>query len=137
MDRVRKAFLKPMNRMAASIIGVYNILWGAWILSPFWDTFPVSHHYDAMWHIAPEIVWGGLSVLIGMGIVFGAVTDRIKHVIFSANVGFYYWLCLTLLYLLGAWQGTAWITSLMLCTYYAFIALNLKVNYKQDSQPLR
>lgn len=35
-----------------------SLIWGLWVLSPFWDTFQSVRTYHIMSDVAPEWVWG-------------------------------------------------------------------------------
>lgn len=41
------------------------ILWGLWLVNPYWDTFATTSLYVPMQHIAPEIVWGSIAIIAG------------------------------------------------------------------------
>lgn len=46
-------------------LGICHLVWGLWILSPFWSAFQLDV-YQGFIAIAPEWVWGIASVSIGL-----------------------------------------------------------------------
>lgn len=74
-----------------------KLLWGMWLLSPWWNTFANSVSFRAMSELANENVWGAGVVLIAVlhlaGLVFNIHFMR-KYAIFA---GFLFWLFVSIM----------------------------------------
>jgi len=62
------------SSMGETIIGVFNIVWGLWLLNPYWDTFQYPH-YSVLSLVTSEYMWGFLVLVLG----FFTVLFSVKH----------------------------------------------------------
>lgn len=131
MSRIERGLLealrKPINPAAILIMAVYTLLWGFWIGNPFWDVFHTSGIYNIM-RVFPEWLWGVTAWLSGLAMLRGVLLRSIDALTLGAFIGFLHWMVIATLYLLGNWQNTGGITSLMIGVYCAYIYLNLRLN---------
>ena len=125
--RFVRAFLKPVNTAAISILGFTTFIWGLWIANPFWTVFDQAQLYDWM-NVLPEWFWGSVAVIVGVFMVYGVAKRSFSRLVLGARIGFYHWFVIGIMYFGGDWQNTGGIISMMLSAYCAFIWLNLKVN---------
>ncbi|QNN98295.1 membrane protein [Streptomyces phage LilMartin] len=128
-DQVARGLRKPINTAAISIMGVYTFMWGLWLALP-WPTFNTGPVYGLMASLAPEIVWGVTAMCIGTLIIWGVASQTYKALLRGALAGFYYWLVISVFYMLGSWSADGWINAFMVAVYCAFVAINLRVNRK-------
>lgn len=126
-DEVARGLRKPINTAAISIMGAYTFIWGLWLALP-WPTFNTGPVYEVMSTLAPEIAWGVAAMCIGALIIWGVTSQTYKALLRGALAGFYYWLVISVFYMLGSWQADGWINAFMVSVYCAFVAINLRVN---------
>ena len=127
-EKIADSLLKPINPSVIIILGVYTILWGLWIVSPFWTVFTQAPLYHAMDSIASEVVWGLIAILAGIIISHGALKPRYRNIQFGAFIAFFHWFAIGVLYFLGDWQNTGGITAITFALYSAVVWVNIKVN---------
>lgn len=131
MSRIERGLLgalrRPINPAAILIMAVYTILWGFWIGNPWWDVFHRSHIYDLM-NFFPEWLWGITAMASGLAMLRGVVVKSIDALTLGAFIGFMHWIVIAVVYLVGDWQHTSGITSLMVSVYCAYVYLNLRLN---------
>src|SRR4051794_8161211 len=58
------------------LLGTMATLWGFWLVLPF-DTFASSPAFGVMAQLAPEMLWGGVILTIGLMQLFMVVVRRI------------------------------------------------------------
>lgn len=122
--------LRPLNPVPVLVLGLYTILWGLWIVNPFWEVFTQADIYSAMTQLGGEYFWGSIAVLAGTVTVYGAIKGRPPYLFYGASTAGWHWFTIAIMYFMGDWQNTGGITSLMLAVWAACIYLNVKVNYQ-------
>lgn len=127
---IAKALLLPINPAAIIILGVYTIVWGLWLINPFWTVFTQAALYSDLARLAPEAFWGALAIACGSATTYGAVTRTYRPLIFGAVVAGWHWFMISVLYFMGDWHNTGGITALAFAIYAAFVYLNIRTNYK-------
>jgi hypothetical protein len=127
IDAFKEAMFRPINKSASAILGVFSILWGFWLANPLWSVFYHQEVYEVM-QILPEEVWGGLAMIVGLGMLFGQKNGRFKMLKWSVLSGFYFWLFVAIASLAGHWSDPAGVTMLMVAAYSGYVALNLSIN---------
>lgn len=120
--------MKPINPSVIIVLGFYTIVWGLWLLSPFWPVFSQAPLYSAMMGIGSEYFWGSVAVTSGALISRGAIKPSYMNLTVGSFVGFFYWLVVAILYFAGDWMNTGGITSLTFAIYSGLVWLNIKVN---------
>lgn len=128
VDGVKQAMFRPINKAAISIMGVFTLLWGFWVANPFWDVFTTAPLFHFMAALAPEWVWGGAALIVGMIMMYGIIKMSYRSLLRGAQVGFYFWIFASINFFLGDWQNTGGITLFMIAFYCAYITLNLAIN---------
>ncbi len=130
--KLAKALLLPINPAAVIILGIYTVLWGFWVVNPFWTAFTSAPLYSVLVSLAPEVFWGCLAIFCGSITVYGAVKRYYRPLVWGACVAGWHWLMIAIFYLLGDWQNPAGITALIFCVYAVFVYLNIRVNFHKD-----
>lgn len=133
-EKLAHALLLPINPTAVIILGVYTVVWGFWLLNPFWTVFTQASLYSVLAALAPEWFWGSLAVICGSFTVYGAIRRRYKPLVRGAAISGWHWLMIATFYFMGDPFNTGGITALTFCIYAAFVYLNLRVNFKNDQE---
>lgn len=119
-DKTAGKMLRPINTMAVSILGFFNILMGIWISLPF-DSL---HTPDSF----PEWIIASGMLIVGAFIVAGSIGEIYRTLLIGAQLSFYYWFCAMGGLLFVNWHDLSWIVALMIAAYSLFVAVNIKVN---------
>lgn len=129
-EHLAGALLKPINPAASIILGVYTVLWGLWVVNPFWSVFARAPLYSVMATIAPEWAWGCFALFCGSLMIYGAWKRSFGALTRGSIFVWGHWFLIGVCYFLGDWQSTGGITAIMLSIYAAFVYLNIRVNFK-------
>ena len=136
IEGVKHAMFRPINKAAVSIMGAFTMLWGFWVVNPFWNVFTTAPLFQFMASVAPEWAWGLAALVVGAVIIYGVVKMSYRSLISGAQTGFYFWLFASISFFIGDWQNTGGITLLMIALYCGYVALNLAINkeyfYSED-----
>ena len=127
MQGLAQALLMPINTAVVVILGFFTSIWGLWIFSPLWNAFDGATVYANMAFL-PEMIWGGIGLLTGIMMIYGVFRNSFRSLTFGAKIGFYHWITVGILLLLGNWQCTLGPLAIMLAVYCSFVWLNIKVN---------
>lgn len=130
-----EALLLPINPAVVVLLGIYTMVWGFWVANPFWTVFTQAKLYSEMAAVAPislfpEIFWGGVALVCGGVIVYGAVKRSYRSLIAGASVAWWHWLMISIFYFIADPASTGGITAAFAAIYGAFLWVNLKVNHK-------
>ena len=139
-EKLAKALLLPINPAAVVILGLYTIVWGLWLISPWWSVFSHAPLYSALAHfwlanifgLDPEIFWGAIAVTCGAVTTYGAWRRHYKPLVRGAITSSTHWLVIAIFYFWGDAVSTGGITALTFAIYAAFVYLNIRVNHKED-----
>lgn len=129
-ERFAEALLRPVNKAAIVLLGVYTVLWGLWVANPFWDAFQSAQLFNHLGMIAPEAFWGVLAIFCGLVTIRGAWKRSYRALVMGAGVVGWHWLMIATFYFMGDWTNTGGITSLTFAVYAAYIYLNIRVNHR-------
>ncbi len=127
-EKIARALLRPINPSVIIILGIYTVVWGLWIVNPFWSVFSHAPLYAAMAAFASEYFWGWTAIISGLFIIRGALKPSYYNIQLGAFIGFFHWIVITVFYFAADWQSTGGITSLTFAVYSAIVWLNIKVN---------
>lgn len=127
MSKIIMDILRPINTAAIMILGVFTVLWGFWVINPWWDVFSRAAVYQYM-EFMPELYWGGVAILAGSAMIYGVAKSSYRSLTTGALTGFLHWIVIAVFFFAGDWQNTGGVTYLMVAVYCAFIYLNLRVN---------
>jgi hypothetical protein len=119
-DALAKRMLQPVNTAVISIMGVFNLLLGFWLILPFKSL----GKYDQ----SIEFSIGVVLFVIGSLIVYGALRERISTLGAGAIAGFVFWIVATGLAAVTHFTATDWIFTLMIAVYHGFVGVNMLVN---------
>lgn len=126
-DKTASKMLSPINTMAVSILGMFNILMGLWISLPF-DSILFINNF-------PEWIIASIMLIIGYFIVSGSLRQIYRTLLVGTQLSFYFWFLSIGGLLYAQWQNPVWIVALMIAMYSAFVAVNIKVN--KDNLPFK
>lgn len=116
--------LAPVNTTVISILGIGQMLIGAWLILPFnsWgqvSTTPI-----------PEPIIGSVLLVIGIFITIFSLLTNLKALQWSTTAGYLFWIITMTVMLVVNLAGTGWIFSLIFAVYCFMISLNIRVNRK-------
>lgn len=135
-QKVTDALLKPLNPSLIILLGVFTIMWGLWLVAPWWDVLSSADAFQFMDNVGPETVWGIVAIVTGIFTVRGAVSLKVKSLLSGSLVSALHWLMIAILCFLGDWQNTAWLTYFTIATYAAIVYMNIRVNTKYYKKEL-
>lgn len=133
-EKLAKALLLPINPAAVIILGIYTIVWGAWVANPLWEVFSHAPLYAKMATFAPEWAWGLLAIAMGAMTVYGAVRRYYPALVRGAASSGLFWFFVSIFYFVSDAASTGGITALVFAVYAFFIYLNIRVNFKSDKK---
>jgi hypothetical protein len=128
LDKLAQSLLQPINPSIIIVLGLYTIVWGLWVVSPFWTVFTQAGLYSALAMNGGEYVWGGIVLIAGALITRGAIKPAYFNLILGSGVGFIIWLVVGIFYIIGDWASTGGITAIAFSIYCLLVYLNIKVN---------
>lgn len=134
LERVAKSLLAPINPSLILVLGFYTVLWGAWLVNPFWTVFTHAAVYSAMahfaWfiHVPGEAFWGAIAMVTGALTLRGAFKPSYTNLHVGSFAAALHWLLIGILYFIGDWHNTGGITALCFFVYAAVVYVNVKVN---------
>lgn len=127
-ERLATELLKPLNPSLIVVLGFYTILWGLWIVSPFWSVFNAAPLYSTLASVSSEVVWGSLAVLAGVCVTYGAYRPSRVNLQFGSFVGALHWFIIALFYFIADWTSTGGISALAFAVYSGIVWVNVKMN---------
>ena len=125
---LRRRFQKPINTAEVLIVSTYTTLWGLFVMLPFFEVFDQAPIFRILTEIAPEWLWGIVTMLTGLYMIWGVAKPSVTSLIRAGYAGAIHWLVIASCFFIGDWQNTGWLTSLFIAIYCAFIYLNVRVN---------
>lgn len=130
LEQLRLTLLKPINPAIIVVLGLYTVVWGLWIMAPWFSVFGHSIVFQVMAAYGSEYLWGGIAVGCGLIIIRGAVVPVYWNIEIGALVAFFFWLILAIFFCAGDWHSPAWLSAACFALYSALIWLNVEVNRK-------
>jgi hypothetical protein len=121
LDKLARRLLQPVNTSVVSIMGIFNTLLGFWLVLPMKSL----NKYDGQ---ALEVGIGSVTLIIGIFILWGAISERIPVLIIGSMTGAIFWVMASGLAITTNWRATDWIFTFMIATYHGFVGLNMIVN---------
>ena len=120
------------TRQLEFVPAVFLILWGAWVINPMWDTFGVSGSYALMAKLAPEWVWGAISLFVGITQMVTLFTNKMKVRLFTSFFSILILSTLAVFSGVGNYRSTGMIgaISIAICEWFAYTELLAEVNGK-------
>ncbi len=122
LDKLARRLLQPINTSVISILGVFNVLFGTWMLLPF-SVLGIPA-------FMPEWAIGTITLGVGASIVLGSAKESYPLLATGCAMGSIAWIVGTVLSISIDWHTPAWIFSLMIALYCAFVYINISVNSK-------
>lgn len=91
-----KTHLKIIKETNPQIIELFNgileVLWGLWLINPYWNTFAQSHSWSTLKNIANEYTWGCIILIIGLSHILALFGDKyyiIRRVALLSSIVFW------------------------------------------------
>jgi hypothetical protein len=119
--------MEPINSVLIIILGVYTLVWGLWVINPFWNVFTQASLYSQM-ATYPEWAWGAFATISGIGIIYGVYKGSNKSLRSGAGIAYFHWLIISIMYFMGDWKNTGGITALAFAVYALVVFLALRKN---------
>lgn len=135
LERIAEGLLRPINPYATVLLGALTLVWGMWIVNPFWNVFPTSRVYSQASDFAPEWAWGTWSTLCGALILISLYKGSYKYLVRFLGFATWHWSTISTMFFWGDWQNTAGVTYGFIAIYCIYSYLNIKVNYDQPGKP--
>lgn len=133
IDKIAEALLKPVNEIVTYMLGVYTVVWGIWVLVPFFDVFTRAPLYSALLSFIPfEWVWGLIAVFFGILTILGTMKHMPRTMFYGAGASGVHWFVISIFYFIGDWGNTGGITALFLAILSLYIYLNCKIRYDRE-----
>jgi hypothetical protein len=137
IEKIALGMMYPANPYATSIIGLFTLLWGLWIVNPFWHVFTSAALYEKAAGFAPEWAWGSWSTLCGLVILIALYKGSFKRLIDALAFCVWHWFTIAVFYFWGDWQNTGGLTYLFVGVLSLYMYLNIKFNHGQKRQKHR
>lgn len=109
------------------MFGLVLLLWGIWVFLPG-SAFATSLGYHWIAHLVPETVAGIVAMLLGAIQMASAITGQRKVVIVGGLGAFYFWLLLTISFIVGSWQSAGVVVYGWLCIMNGLGYINWRIN---------
>ncbi len=124
----------PLNVASTIVLATYTLLWGLWLVFPFWDVFTTAPLYMGLASIMGEWAWGSIAIVCGFAMSWGILHDNSRWLERGAYIGFLHWIVISGGYFLGDWHNTGGITAFTIAALCGLTYLNNRVN--RDNLPL-
>jgi hypothetical protein len=90
-------------------LSITAIVWGLWLLNPYWAAFSSTPTFAIMQQIAPEDVWGILVLLLGCFLLYGIARLARPAMRWSTLGLCLFWLIVTVSIGFSNFKGTGWV----------------------------
>jgi hypothetical protein len=129
LNSLARELLHPVSKGTTILLSFYTILWGLWVVNPWWEVFSSADLYKGMREVAPEWVWGLFAVVCGMASLVTSVDNRYPRTLFTVSaITGWHWLIVSIMYFYGDWRNTGGITGGFLAFLCGFLYLRVKAN---------
>jgi hypothetical protein len=128
LEKLRTTLLRPINPAIIVVLGFYTVVWGLWVISPFWNAFHTVPIYSMISAAASEYMWGSIAIACGLIITRGAMKPIYWNLDIGSMVGFLFWMTISILFFLGDWTSTGGITAAAFAAYSGLVWLNVRTN---------
>lgn len=130
MNKIRKHLIREFTEVSptrgfTTILGLTLLTWGLWVMNPYVDTFE-SPFYSVMKEAAVEPVWATLFIIAGASLLVGVIFQNVSSVARGSFMGFFLWLALSIMYFLGDYTVSVWITNFWIAMMHAWLYLQVQ-----------
>lgn len=89
-DKTRKWLSSPFG-VLEMILGIFLLLWGFWILSPWWSSYGSTPSWRVLALISPAWLTGGLPILAALLLLVAQYTRwyKLHHIVLFFLVGYF------------------------------------------------
>lgn len=123
--RLAPIFYRPVAPAVIQALALYTLIWGVWVINPFWEVFSQAGLYSGLSGVAPEAAWGGFAIVCGIAGMFSLRRHWPKVTSAASMAISLHWAIVSLFYFMGDWQNTGGITALFLSILSAAVYLNV------------
>src|SRR6478735_10097842 len=96
--------MQPINTAVIIVLGFVTLMWGLWVVSPFWEVFTRADVYRHLAYL-PEWFWGAFAIISGVVMIWGVVRGSWASLMRGSWIGFIHWFVIDLLYWTGDWHN--------------------------------
>lgn len=129
VERLASGMLAPMNPYVSSVLGLFTLLWGLFVLNPLHAAFERAAIYSKAIELAPEWAWGTWAAVCGICVLCSIFFGRAKMLARSLGFATWHWFTIAGMCWWGDWQNTAGLTYTFISIYGMLAFLNIRVNY--------
>jgi len=129
--RLRRMLAYPASPFILLLAGIYSFMWGLWVASPFWNTFPSSPIYEILSWTGSELVWGGVQMAVGLALAFAAF-DSLRWMKWATFSGFISWFLIALSFAISDWQNAGMWVCGFIAALMAYLFLNTAKREKKQ-----
>ena len=79
------------SRPFLAILGAFSLTWGAFLVSPWVDTFDSSPLYGTLVVVAPETAWGLLAMVVGGWKIYHAFRPVSRGAVWASWLSVFMW----------------------------------------------
>lgn len=104
------------------IPALFNLLWGFWLISPWWNAFSSSTAFTLMSNIADRYVWGAFVGIVGLFQMVSLFTDKLKVRAWASLLSVFILILLSVIFAFGNFRSTATINYavIAICAWLGF-----------------
>jgi len=132
IEQVTLFVIKKQAEIGEFLLSFFMIVWGLWLLNPFWETFSLPS-FAAFLMIADESVWGIVALLIGIGTLVsaGVKVYLARRIMIFLNI--FWWTFVSTMFLIAVPENTAAPIYMMLAilSFWRYIKLILIVEMER------
>jgi hypothetical protein len=102
MKRLHWILFHSEGALTEMFLGLISLVWGIWVLSPFWDAFSSNYAFRVMAATAPEWAWGGAMTAMGLFKIYTILSERksLKKLAFLISI--FLWSCVAISFINAA-----------------------------------
>lgn len=106
-------------------LGSLSVLWGLALCNPAVQTFETVRAWQGLAVLAPEWVWGGLLVALGLAKIHGVLRECLAWARWSSAAGFVVWAFIAVQLFLANPSAVGWLTYSMVACGSGWLYLRL------------
>jgi hypothetical protein len=107
--------------------GLLSVVWGLWLMSPFWNTYNAAFFFAAFAALGPPWIFGGAAVLLGTAKIYSTIRQVQPLLRCTAFALVMQWITVSILVFLGDPTNTAMVVYPFLATWNAWLWLRIKM----------
>jgi hypothetical protein len=96
LKRLHYILFHSEGALTEFFLGIISLVWGLWVLSPWWNAFDGQVAFAVMQQIAPEWVWGCVMTIVGVLKVATILSEQPKAKQYVFLVSLFVWSCVAI-----------------------------------------